>query len=48
MTTITNAENLRHNENTFSLAEKQIMAFTSSANLVRRVRNVSPNFEQIE
>ena len=39
----TNAENLRQYEIRFSLIVEQILAFASSTNLVREVKNLLPN-----
>ena len=47
MTATTNAENLRQYKITFSLIVEQILAFTSHPNMVREVKNLSPNFKQI-
>ena len=47
MTTTTNAENLRQYKTIFSLVLEQILAFPSSANLVRKVKNLSPDFKGI-
>lgn len=44
MTTITNAKNLGQYKSRFSLIVQQILAFASSTNLVREVKNASPNF----
>ena len=43
MTAITNAENLRYDKRKFSLIVKKILAFASSTNFVRDVKNLSPN-----
>ena len=42
-----NAENLRHYKSRFSLIVDQIVVFFSSNNLVRKVKNLSSNFERI-
>ena len=47
MTAITNAENLRQYKRRFSLIVEQILAFTWDTNLVREVKNLSPNFKRI-
>ena len=47
MTATTNAENLRQNKIRPSLIAEQILAFASSSNMVREVKNLSPNFKQI-
>ena len=46
MITTTNAENLQYKRR-FSLIVEQILAFASSTNLVREVKNLSPNFKRI-
>ena len=43
MTTTTNAENLRQYKTTFSLTVEQMLAFPLDTNLVRKVKNLSPN-----
>ena len=43
MTTITNAENLQYDKRKFSLIVEKILAFASSTNSVREVKNLSPN-----
>ena len=45
MTTITNAKNLGQYKSRFSLIVEQILGFASSTNLVREVKNASPNFK---
>ena len=45
MTATTNAENLRQYKIRFSLIAKQILAFASHPNMVREVKNLSPNFK---
>ena len=47
MTTRKNAENLRKYKSRFSLTAEQIMAFPLRTNLIRKVKNLSPNFKQI-
>ena len=44
MTTIRNAEDLRQYKR-LSMIVEQILAFTLSTNLLREVKNVSPNFK---
>ena len=44
---ITNAENLRQYKSRFFLILEQILAFVSSTNLVKEVKNLPPNFKQI-
>ena len=46
MSATTNAENLQYKIR-FSLIAEQILAFASHPNLVREVKTLSPNFEQI-
>ena len=48
MTTTTNAENRRQYKTRFSLIVEHILAFPSSTNLVRKVKNLSPNFKRIK
>ena len=45
MTTTTNSENLRQYENRFSFIVEQTLAFSSSTNLVEKVKNLPPNFK---
>ena len=45
MTTTKNAENLQQYKSTFSLIVEQILAFDLSTNLVREVKNFSPNYK---
>ena len=45
MTMTTNAENLRQYKIRFSLIPEQMLAFSSQANVVREVKNLSPNFK---
>ena len=47
MTTAINAKNLRQYKNRFSLILGQVLVFDSSPNMVREVKNMSPNFKQI-
>ena len=47
MTKARNAENLRQYKSRISLIVEQILAFASSTNLVRQVKNLSLNFKQI-
>ena len=47
MTATTNAENLRQNKIEFFLIAEHILALASYPNMVREVKNLSPNFEQI-
>ena len=47
MAETTNAENLRQYKIRFSLIVEQILAFTSGPNMVRELKNLSPNFEKI-
>ena len=44
MTTTRNAENLQ-DKRMFHLIVEQILAFTSSTNLVKEVKNLSPNLK---
>ena len=46
MTAMTNAENLRQYKSTFSLIVEQILAFVSSTNLAREVKNLSLSFKR--
>ena len=43
MTSTTNAENLKQYKSKFSLTIEQILAFASSINFVREVKNSPPN-----
>ena len=43
----TNAENLRQYKSRFSFIVDQIVVFFSSNNLVRKVKNLSSDFERI-
>ena len=43
MTAVTNTENLQYDKRKFSLVAEKILAFTSSTNSVREVKNLSPN-----
>ena len=47
MATTTNAENLRQYKRTFSLIVEQILPFPTNTNLVRKAKNLPPNFKQI-
>ena len=47
MTATTTAENLRQFKIRFSLIVEQILAFASSPNMFREVKDMSPNFKQI-
>ena len=47
MKAITNVENLAEYKGRFSLIVKQILAFDSSPNFVRKVKTVSQNLKQI-
>ena len=47
MTETTNAENLRQHKIRFYLIVEQILAFASSPNMVREVKNMSPNFKKV-
>ena len=47
MSVKTNAENLRQYKTRFALIVEQILAFTSSPNMVREIKSLSPNFKQI-
>ena len=47
MTTATNAENLRQYKSRFPFIVEQILAFASSTNLVREVKNLALNFKRI-
>ena len=44
---VTNDENLRQYKSTFSLTLEQTVDFALSTNLVRNVKNMSPNSKQI-
>ena len=43
MTVITNAENVQYDKRKFSLTVEKILAFASSSNFVREVKNLSRN-----
>ena len=45
MTKATNAENMRQYKSRFSFIVEQILAFTLSTNLVRKVKNFVPKFQ---
>ena len=47
MKTTTDAEILRQYKSKFSLIIEEILAFPSRTNLVRNVKNLSPNFKRI-
>ena len=47
MTETTNAENLRQHKIRFYLIVEQILAFALSPNMVRQVKNMSPNFKKV-
>ena len=47
MTAMANAENLGQYQIRFSLIAEQILAFASSPNMDREVKNLSSNFKQI-
>ena len=47
MTAPTNAEKLRQYKIRFSLISEQSLAFASSPNMAREVKNMSSNFKQI-
>ena len=47
MTKTTNAGNVRPYKNSFYLTVEQILAFTSSTDLIREVENLSPSFKPI-
>ena len=47
MTIITNARNIRQCKSRFSFIIGHMLAFTSSTNLVREVKNLYPNFKRI-
>ena len=46
MTTIANAKNLRQYKSRFSLIVEQILAFASSTNFVKELKNMSFSFKQ--
>ena len=48
MITTTNTENFRQYKSGFSLIVEQVLVFTSNTNLVKEVKNLSPNFKRIE
>ena len=48
MATTTNAENLRQYKIRFSLIVEQILALTSSINLVKEFKNLSSNLKQVK
>ena len=45
MATTTNAESLRQYKIRFSLIVEQMLLFNSSLNMLREVKNISPNFK---
>ena len=47
MTATTNSENLRQYKIRFSLIVGHVLAFASSPEMVREVKNLSPSFNQI-
>ena len=47
MTAVTNNGKLRQNKNKTILTAKQILAFASSPNIVRKVKHLPLNFKQI-
>ena len=47
MTATTNAENLRQYKIRFSLIAEQILVFASHPNIVREVKNMTPNSKHI-
>ena len=47
MTEATNAKESIQNNIRFSFIAEQILPFASSSNMVREVKNLSPNFKQI-
>ena len=47
ITATTNAENVRQYKIGFSLVVEQILAFTSSNNVVRGVKGLVPNFKKL-
>ena len=47
MTMTTNAENFRQCKSRLSLIGEQIVTFALTTNLVREVKNLSPNSKQI-
>ena len=47
MTAIINAESFWQYKSTFSLTVDLILPFESSPNMIREVKNLSPNFKQI-
>ena len=46
MTATKNAKNLQQYKIRFYLIIEQILAFSSGPNMVREVKNLSPNFKQ--
>ena len=47
MITAKNPKNLRQNKNIFYWIVEQILAFASSTDLVREVKNLPPSFKRI-
>ena len=47
MTATTNAENLQQYKIRFFLIAEKILAIASLPNIIRKVKKLSPNFEQI-
>ena len=47
MTTKTNAENLQQYKSRFYFIVDRMLAFDLSTNLVRKVKNLPPNFKEI-
>ena len=47
MTATKNAENLQQYKSRFSLIAEQVLALASHPNMLREVKNLSPNFKQI-
>lgn len=46
MTATANAKKFRQYKSRLSMIAEQILAFPSSANLVRKVKNLSPDFKR--
>ena len=47
MTATTNAKKFRQNKMCFSLIVEKVLAFASRPNMVREVKNLSPNLKRI-
>ena len=47
MTTTANAENLRQYKSIFSSIVEHILSFTFGANLIKKDKNLLPNFKQL-